>query len=107
VVAPAVSADGRFVAFQSDASNLVAGDTNGVRDVFVHDRDTDLDGIFDEAGAVSTALVSVDSAGNEGNHDSLDPAISADGRFVAFRSFASNLVAGDSNGTWDVFMHDR
>ncbi|MFC6674097.1 TolB family protein [Marinobacterium aestuariivivens] len=93
---PAISADGRFVAFGSGASNLVTGDTNGRPDVFVHDRDT---------GA--TTRVSVDSAGIEGNSDSDNPAISADGRFVAFNSRASNLVAGDTNGRYDVFVHDR
>ena len=54
-----------------------------------------------------TQRVSVDSAGGQGNADSYDPAISADGRYVAFRSFASNLVSGDTNGTYDVFVRDR
>ena len=93
---PAISADGRFVAFYSDASNLVAADTNGARDVFVHDRQTG-----------ETARVSVDSSGAEANGDSFAPAISADGRFVAFSSAASNLVAGDTNGVDDVFLRDR
>ncbi len=93
---PAISANGRFVAFDSYASNLVAGDTNGDADVFVHDRAT---------GA--TERVSVSSAGEQGNGESQYPAISADGRFVAFDSYASNLVAGDTNGDADVFVHDR
>ena len=102
------SGDDRFVAFSSTASNLVTGDTNGASDVFVRDRDTDLDGIFDEAGAVSTTIVSVDSLGVQGNSTSANTfsGISRDGRFVAFFSFASNLVAGDTNGVFDIFVHD-
>jgi Tol biopolymer transport system component len=93
---PAISADGRFAAFYSDASNLVAGDTNNARDVFVNDRQTG-----------ETTRVSVDSSGAEGNGDSFAPAISADGRFVTFSSDASTLVAGDTNGVDDVFVRDR
>ena len=93
---PAVSADGRFAAFYSDASNLVAGDTNGARDVFVHDRQTG-----------ETTRMSVDSTGTEANGDSFAPAISGDGRFVAFSSSGSNLVTGDTNGVNDVFVRDR
>jgi Tol biopolymer transport system component len=93
---PAVSASGRFVAFESAASNLVPGDTNGASDVFVHDRAT---------GA--TTRVSVTSGGAQANGGSFDPAISADGRFVAFNSDASKLVSGDTNGKFDVFVHDR
>ncbi|MCJ7510740.1 MAG: hypothetical protein MUP14_07635 [Dehalococcoidia bacterium] len=104
---PAMSPDGRYVVFQSWASNLVAEDTNGVVDIFVHDRDTDGDGIFDEAGATATERVSVDSAGNQGNEESQWPAISADGRYVTFAAWASNLVPGDTNGNHDVFWHDR
>src|SRR5690606_33451585 len=87
---------GRYVAFTSGASNLVGGDTNGVSDVFVHDRRTG-----------RTTLVSRSTAGVQGNNFSTGAAISADGRYVAFGSFASNLVPGDTNGTWDVFVHDR
>jgi Tol biopolymer transport system component len=94
---PGISADGRFVAFMSYATNLVPGDTNGKADVFVHDRQTKV-----------TERVSIDSAGLEGNGDSGGlPTLSADGRFVAFVSLASNLVAGDTNGTWDIFVRDR
>jgi Tol biopolymer transport system component len=93
---PAISADGRFVAFDSDADNLAFGDTNEVFDVFVKDRQTDI-----------LTLVSVDDAGAQGNGDSLRPAISADGRIVAFYSDAANLVAGDTNGATDVFVHNR
>jgi len=95
-VAPAISADGRFVAFYSDASNLVDGDTNGARDVFVRDRTSG-----------TTTRVSIDGAGAQGNSHSFAPAISADGRFVAFSSDASNLVPGDTNSADDVFVHDR
>lgn len=94
---PAISADGRFVAFISFASNLVAEDTNSMADVFVHDRATGL-----------TELVSVDSLGNQpagGWYQS--PKISADGRYVIFLSSASTLVADDSNGVEDIFVHDR
>src|SRR5207247_11010915 len=95
------SADGRFVAFDSAATNLVAGDTNGTADVFVHDRQTG-----------TTERVSVASGGGtQGNGKSggffAFPALSADGRFVAFQSDATNLVAGDTNGTTDVFVYDR
>src|SRR6266446_1314542 len=92
---PALSADGRFVAFQSDATNLVAGDTNGATDVFVHDRQTG-----------TTERVSVASGGTQGNGFSAGPALSADGRFVAFHDTATNLVAGDTNGASDVFVHE-
>ena len=91
----ALSADGRFVVFTSLATNLVAGDGNGRVDVFVHDRVT---------GA--TERVSVDSSGAEADADCLDPVISADGRFVAFDSAATNLVANDGAGV-DVFVRDR
>jgi Tol biopolymer transport system component len=92
----ALSGDGRYVAFDSEASNLVPGDTNGVVDVFVRDRLTG-----------TTERVSVDAAGLEADGESRWPAISEDGRYVAFESAATNLVIGDSNGTDDVFVHDR
>lgn len=88
---PALSADGRFVAFVSSATNLVAGDTNGVDDVFVTD--------------MRTGHVSRVSGGNGPAFGS--PAISADGRYVVFRSEASTLVEGDTNGVADVFLADR
>ena len=93
---PAITADGRFVAFNSIASDLVDDDTNGKRDGFVHDRTTGM-----------TTRVSVDSAGGQGNGFSGSPAITADGRFVAFESRASDLVDDDTNGQFDVFVHDR
>ncbi|MCX6020632.1 MAG: hypothetical protein NTZ05_02675, partial [Chloroflexi bacterium] len=93
---PAVSADGRFVAFTSAASDLVSGDTNGKVDVFLRDRTNNL-----------TTRVSVGSDGAQGNNHALFSAISADGRFVAFASDASNLVPGDTNAATDVFLFDR
>jgi Tol biopolymer transport system component len=91
-----ISADGRYVAFESDATNLVAGDTNFVQDVFVHDR---LNG--------TTERVSVDAAGMEATQNSFSPSISSDGRYVSFTSAATTLVAGDTNGFWDIFVRDR
>jgi Tol biopolymer transport system component len=93
---PCISADGRNVTFESSATNLVPGDTNSRKDVFVYDRDTD-----------SIERVSVADDGIQGNGTSSNPCISADGRFVAFQSFASNLVSEDTNGTSDVFVYDR
>lgn len=147
---PALSADGRYVAFSSDASNLVEGDTNETTDVFVHDRETgrtirvsvasdgtqanrrssnpDISGdgrlvIFEsdarnldefntpgifvhdlETG--ETRRVSVASDGTEANEDSFDVDISGDGRYVAFWSHASNIVPDDTNGEPDIFVHD-
>jgi hypothetical protein len=105
---PSISADGRHVAFESVADNLVVGDTLGFIDIFVHDRDADGDGIYDEAGEVSTARVSVDSAGAEANGDSSSASISTNGRYVAFVSNATNLVGvgNDTNGSTDIFVHD-
>src|SRR6476661_8118752 len=91
----AISADGRFVAFQSYASNLVPGDTNNKNDIFVRDLSTN-----------TTTRASVDSAGFQGNSDSLLPSISADGRFVAFTSFASNRLPGDTNNRDNIFVRD-
>jgi Tol biopolymer transport system component len=93
---PSISGDGRNVAFISTATNLVPADTNGTYDVFVHDRDTDI-----------TERVSVDSTGTQADFGGDAAAISGDGRYVAFQSFGSNLVAGDTNGANDVFVHDR
>jgi Tol biopolymer transport system component len=94
--APAISADGRYVAFASSATNLVKGDRNRVADVFVRDR-----------VAGTTERVSVASRKVEANGESSQPAISGDGRFVAFASFADNLVPTDTNFTSDVFVVDR
>ena len=92
---PAVSSDGRYVAFASDATNLVSGDTNGARDVFLHDTRTG-----------ETSRISVSTAGDEGDGDSDLPAISSDGLFIVFESEAANLVADDTNGTKDIFLYD-
>ena len=90
-----ISGNGRYVAFVSTAPNLVSGDTNGVKDVFVHDRDSG-----------DTYRVSVDSAGGQANAGSDSPSVSYNGRYIAFCSEATNLVAGDTNGKPDVFVHD-
>jgi hypothetical protein len=104
---PSISASGRYVAFVSAATNLVPGDTNAVADVFLHDRDADGNGVFDEANAVATIRVSVSSTGAQANGPSAQPDLAPEGRFVAFASSASNLVEGDTNGTDDIFLHDR
>jgi Tol biopolymer transport system component len=91
-----ISGDGRYVAFESDANNLVFGDNNGCTDVFVRDRQTG-----------TTERVSVDSSGVQGDASSTTPVISGDGRFVAFVSEASNLVPGGILGNEDVYVHDR
>ena len=105
---PAMSSDGRFAAFYSEATNLVIGDNalcdmdfDGIRnencnDVFLHDLDT---------GA--TELVSLNSDEVQADDGSARPSISADGRFVTFLSIASNLVSGDTNNENDVFIRDR
>lgn len=96
-----LSADGRFVAFLSDASNLVPGDTNHATDIFVYDRQNDT------TERVSVPDRSVPELGHEANEWSGFPSLSADGRFVAFASHASNLVPGDTNGAADIFVYDR
>ena len=90
-----ISGDGRYVAFESDAANLVPADTNHSTDILVHDR---------RIG--TTTLVSRSTSGTEGNGDSGEPAISTDGRYVAFDSVASNLVTGDTDNVSDIFRHD-
>ena len=92
---PEVSSDGRYIVYDSYATNLVDDDTNGASDIFV--RDVVLG---------TTTRVSVASDGTQGNGESRTPAISADGRFVSFNSAATNLVAGDTNGYMDIFVHD-
>src|SRR5207245_282238 len=88
-----ISANGRYIAFYSEASNLVPRDSNAVSDVFVRDMQTG-----------TTRRVSVSSTGGQGNNSSGAPSISADGRYVAFDSYASNLVPGDTNRRFDVFV---
>jgi Tol biopolymer transport system component len=92
---PVLNATGGIVAFMSAAPNLVPGDTNGVRDVFVRTPGGD------------TQRISVSNAGGQGNANSFDPAISADGTVVSFSSDARTLVPGDDNASTDVFVHDR
>ena len=150
VISPSISSNGRFVAFASNASNLVAGDPNGqgsnniIYDIFVYDRDTNsielltpggnrhslqpsisADGRFVVFDSRATNLVSGDSSDQVvdvflydrntdttqkitagGNDDSRSPTISGDGRFIAFESRAGNLVAGDTNGSFDIFVFD-
>ena len=91
-----ISANGRYVAFTSDASNLVSGDANGVSDVFLFDRQTD-----------TTERVSITDGEAEANGQSSAPFVSADGRYVGFSSAATNLVTGDTNGAFDSFLRDR
>jgi Tol biopolymer transport system component len=96
-----ISADGRFVVFGSADPNLVSGDTNNIGDLFVRDRQT-----------ATTTRVNVATGGGEANGPSstfsgFGPVISADGRYVAFMSSATNLVANDTNAVDDVFLHDR
>ncbi len=99
--APSISADGRYVAFESDATNLFAatirfsGDTNGYRDIFVHDIQTGY-----------TSIVSLTRGFYPTNWNSSNASISADGRYIAFDSEATNLVSGDTNSSRDVFVHD-
>ena len=91
---PGISADGRFVVFGSEATNLVPRDTNGHSDVFVRDRRLH-----------TTRRVSVGPGGLQANGNSFFPETSANGNVVAFFSDATNLVPGDTNGTGDVFVH--
>jgi Tol biopolymer transport system component len=93
---PDISADGRYVVFQSIADNLVPNDSNGSYDVFLYEQWT---GILQR--------VSVSFSGGETDGHSSEPSISADGRFITFTSTASNLVSGDTNDTTDVFIHNR
>lgn len=93
--AASLSGDARYVAFTSTASNLVAGDTNSAADVFVRDRT-----------AGTTRRISVATGGGQADADSFEAAISRDGSAVVFTSRATNLVAGDTNGVTDIFVHD-
>src|SRR4029450_11359497 len=101
---PSLSADGRYVAFPSVATTLVAGDTNGTRDVFVHDRQT---GETRRVSVASDGTQGNGSSGTTANATTERPSLSADGRYVAFSSLASTLVAGDSNGWVDVLADER
>src|SRR5262249_10132676 len=94
-VPTALSTDGRYPLFESSASDLIAGDTNGVADVFVRDLVSN-----------STVLVSVSTNGGAANGVCRGSTMTADGRYVAFVSAANNLVADDTNGIPDVFVRD-
>lgn len=93
--APSISNDGRYIVFESASTNVVANDTNSVTDIFRYDTQT-----------ATYIRVSVSSAGVQGNGNSITPIISGNGRYVAFRSDANNLVVNDSNGYSDVFLRD-
>ena len=93
---PAISADGRYVVFDSAATNLVTGDINGVSDIFLHDTLTG-----------ETSLISISSLGVKGNSSSDHPDVSLDGNLIVFHSSASNLVPVDTNALSDIFVHDR
>ena len=93
--APWMSADGRYITFTSEATNLVPGDTNGALDVFIYDRQSR-----------SITRASVSSRGSEGLGASSAPMLSSNGRLVVFSSTAPNLVAGDTNGALDIFVRD-
>jgi dipeptidyl aminopeptidase/acylaminoacyl peptidase len=91
-----ISSDGRFVAFRSDATNIVSGDTNEVEDIFIFDRETG-----------TNQRVSIASDGSQANDEPFTCKLSSNGRFVAFGSYATNLVPNDTNDAVDVFVHDR
>lgn len=91
---PEITADGRYITYQSGATNLVVGDNNGVADCFLYDRNTG-----------TTTRVSVSSSGAEADQGGLEPVISLDNRYVTFYSFATDLVPSDTNGAPDIFVH--
>jgi Tol biopolymer transport system component len=95
---PVISADGRYVAFASDATNIVQGDTNGYRDVFEYDRET---------GKTMRASVASDGTQTDNGTQVFALAISSDGKYVAFASLATTLIPEDTNKVWDIFVHDR
>lgn len=105
---PTISADGRWIGFESQATNLVPNDTNFGQDIFVRDRDADGDGVFDEFGQTVTARVSVDSAGGQmdGGQASAG-AVSGDGNRIVFEADANDLVPGDNNFSSDVFLYQQ
>ena len=92
---PDISSDGRYIVFHSYSNNLVDDDNNSYYDIFLHDTETG-----------ETSLVSVNSDHDQGNCNSLYPAISDDGRFVVFQSWSDNLVNGDTNNKPDIFIRD-
>jgi hypothetical protein len=110
---PVLSADGRFVVFRTAATNVVPGVPAGIPQLVIRDRDPDRNGIYDEPGPMAPNSFQIVSApkgaqGNvPGNGPSATAEVSDDGRYVSYRSAASNLVPGDTNGAWDVFRRDR
>jgi len=92
----ALSGDGRYIVYESDASNLVSNDTNGAEDIFLYDTSTKV-----------TSRVSISSSAVEANGASQSPAISSNGQIVLFSSYADNLISGDTNDKIDIFAHDR
>jgi len=92
---PSISADGRYVCFESSASDLVPGDTNGAADIFVRDL-----------VAGTTTRVSVDMNGGDPNGPSIDPNMTSDARWVAYYSLASDILPGDGNGLYDIYLRD-
>ncbi|MCI0394434.1 MAG: hypothetical protein L0322_05800, partial [Chloroflexi bacterium] len=93
---PTLSADGRYLAFHSKASNLAPNDGNNARDIFIYNRLSE-----------TLTLISRTPAGQSSSGDSAFPDFSADGRIVAFHSIAGDLIAGDSNGTLDIYVYDQ
>ncbi|MCC6602975.1 MAG: PD40 domain-containing protein [Anaerolineae bacterium] len=104
-----ISGDGRYVVFVTGADHLGDTNTNDIKNVYLHDRDTDEDGIFDEPlrGETHNELISISLSGTGGGDHSSLPSISADGRYVTFSSDAADLVPNDKNGFSDVFIMDR
>lgn len=102
---PDISADGRFVVFQAPATAFIGGAV-GNKSIFRVDRDSDADGVFDEAGTRVIDLISANTGASEADGDSFNPVISYDGDFVAFDSLATDLVVTDTNGVSDVFRRD-
>ena len=94
--APAIAGDGRYLVYASTATNLVAGDTNNVADIFLHDRTTG-----------ETRRVSVSSTGIQANRAAESPRITLDGRHIVFGAEASNLTNGDGNNVADLFIYDQ
>lgn len=109
---PDISADGRFISFESTANDLTSDVLNTSQNMFIHDRDLDNNGIFDEPGTTSIELVSQSSEGISANgrtgSGGIDapPRISEDGRYVIFKCAADNLVPQDTNSTQDLFIRD-
>ena len=107
---PVLSRDGRFVVFRTAATNLALGVPAGVPQLVIKDRDPDRNGIYDEPGPDTFQIVSAPKGAPgtvPGNGLSATAEVSENGRYIAFRSAASNLVPGDTNGVWDVFRRDR